>query len=117
MNNDKHVYKLDDGEYWYVVATSEEEALKFGADQYEIKPEYEDDDPVVVEKMPDDKVFTVRFDSCDIELAFDENGKPTQYPRWPVYRYFKYDGWVCVATYREWAEFSKVGELIASSVF
>ena len=107
----KHVYEVDDGEHWYIVATSADEALHIGIEHYDI---YYDADVVEVTTLPDDFVFRVN----DNERKYIKGGEILKYyPAYPVYHYYGNGGWYCEATCKEWAAFSDVGDLIASSIF
>jgi len=60
-----HVYELDDGEIYLIAAKSEEEALRFGREDYEIPSE--EGEEVACRMLPDDEVLTIGYEDDDPE--------------------------------------------------
>lgn len=102
-----HVWKLDDGECWWVVAATEEDARRFGA---AMDIGCDDDGEFDCEMVPDDQVLTVASPDDDPVPGEDPEGA-TITPR---------DGHrppKITATCEAWARSSKPGALIACTVF
>ena len=106
----KRLYLLDDGEQHYIIATSEEEALRIGKDQYEISA-WEDEE-VAVTSVPDDKDVVVRYDELEEILSPDQLRDALD-----LSSEARIDGVTVTATARQWADSGEVGDMIASSIF
>lgn len=112
--SERHIYKVDDGEQWWIVAGDEEQARAFardhdvGADWLPPHAEPEEwERKVSVERVPDDEEITIGFmDDPDAPYpAGARNETPDKsYPSW-------------CATARQWAEDGAEGSVIGSTVY
>lgn len=104
-----HIYLIDDGEKWWIVAESAEQALELARrDDIDCWRELSASD---VEQLPDDS--TVKVLLMD-GLHWSETGL---YPIKRYCRYYNGGGWVCEATAAEWAGMRRPGDIIASTVY
>ncbi len=110
MDNEKQlkVFRLDDGEDWWILAYDEEDALAIGKTMdIGIDDDFEE---VTVELVAQDKPFTVTMTD-----GYHES-EAASFPAKP-YRESERGYWKVTATFAEWARAGKHGDLIASSVF
>lgn len=102
----KKLFKLNDGEDFWMIATSANEAEAIGRKSYDIDPDEEGIETTEITDL--DKVFRVAF-------ADGYHCEPVPNP---VHDHESKPGLsVCDATVREWIEFHNVGDVIASSVY
>jgi hypothetical protein len=101
------LYKVYDGEYWYIAATSEEEARRIAKEDYSID---EDDQGIEVEQVSRDVVFPVFLEDYDPKHAIHDNN-----PVDPVKD--ERGRWICTATVEQWLSNAEIGDMIASSIY
>ncbi len=103
----KKLFHLDDGEEYWIVATSAEEALRLAGDYYEI-PADPDDGPVEVAEVLGDLLVPVTFHDETPETVRADCGHP---PAATI------DGVTVTATATQWAQFCEVGALVATTAY
>jgi hypothetical protein len=105
---DLKLFRVDDGELWWIVAESPEAALEIAKESYDVPGD--DDVDVAAYELHHDWSFTVFLTE-----GYDPEDK-TSYPA-PPQRSAEGEYWHVTATVREWIASSKRGDLLASSIW
>lgn len=109
-NKVNKIFKLDDGEDWWIVATDEADARQIGKSMDIGIDDDFDDDELTVEEMKMDDILAIGlvdgYDPSERYLYPEEPRKDSDNGRWYV-----------TATIKQWLTVHKHGDVVASSVY